>query len=213
MHFTADQVWGCAVAADRLNGGYHKEDQWVRFTADAEPVKVKTANKTLVKEWLRNGMFQAITEADIEQGRVVRHYFKGLLLKELAGKLNDFERQALKIAQMDDFFGYHLLEFAVISCLPASMRREQERKDLATSIAESTQLAGNEGDRVQGEVEVVKCAYSQIYNKYKVSAKLGDGFVQFWTPDKIEGTVKLRGRIKSHRVDNTTQLNYVKIIG
>lgn len=212
MQFTADQVWGCAVAADRINEGYFKEDQWMYHTSDDEAILVKQANKTMVKEWLRNGMFRLVTEADIVEGRRVRHYFNGLLLKELAGKINDFERQALKIAQMDEFAGNNMLEFAVVSCLPASMRREQDRKDLATSIRESTQLAGNEGDKVQGEVEVVKCAYSQMYNKYKVSAKLGDGFVQFWHNEKIEGVVKIRARIKAQREDNTTQLNYVKVL-
>jgi len=28
MQFTADQVWALAVAADRINGSYLKEDQW-----------------------------------------------------------------------------------------------------------------------------------------------------------------------------------------
>ena len=93
MQFTADQVWGAAVAADRINGGYIKEPVYARNLDVIE----KEPNKVIVKRWLRENSFGAITEADLEQGRTIRHYFNGLLLKELSGKINDFERQALKI--------------------------------------------------------------------------------------------------------------------
>ena len=52
MQFTAEQVWGLAVEADRINDGYLKEDLW--DTAEAG-VRVKTANKVMVKQWLRDG--------------------------------------------------------------------------------------------------------------------------------------------------------------
>jgi hypothetical protein len=43
MKFTADQVWGCAAAAQRINGDYLKEDQWENINDQAR--KIKTANK------------------------------------------------------------------------------------------------------------------------------------------------------------------------
>ena len=128
MEFTADQVWGLAIRADELNGGYCKEAVWGESDS-GECKMLKTANKVLVKQWLWDNVQP--TEAEIEEGRVARHYFNGFLLKELSGKINDFERQALKIAQMDEFTGRNMLEFSIISCLPNTMRNDQKRNDVA----------------------------------------------------------------------------------
>ena len=211
--FTADQVWGLAVAADRINGGYFKEDVYVMENECHK--RVTQANKLMLKEWLRDGMFTEATEADVERGREVRHFFNGFLLKELSGKINDFERQALKIAQMEEFTNKNLLEFAIVSCLPAAMLREQSRKELDSDIRSSTQLTGNVGDRIEGDIEIVKCYFSQEYSKFRITAKLVDSFVDFWynTSMKTGDVVKIKAKIKSIRSNNTTQLNYVKKIG
>jgi hypothetical protein len=208
--FTADQVWGCAVAADRINEGYVKEEVVV-YENDCRKV-LKQANKMMVKAWLRAQDFVEVTQADIEQGRAVRNYFNGFLLKELSGKINDFERQALKIAQMDEFTGKNMLEFAIVSCLPAAMIREQARKELTSDIRNSTQLQGNVGDKIQGEIEVVRSYYSQEYNKFRITAKLVDSFVDFWYNSAMEAgdRISIKAKIKSVRGDNTTQLNFVK---
>ena len=210
MNFTAEQVWGLAVAADRINGGYFKEDVYVMENQCTK--RVTQANKLMLKEWLRDGMLTEATTEDITKGREVRHYFNGFLLKELSGRINDFERQALKIAQLEEFTGRNLLEFAIVSCLPAAMLREQSRKELDSDIRNSTQLTGTVGDKIQGEVEIIKCHYSQEYNKFRITAKLVDSFVDFWYNSKMEAgdRITIKAKIKSVRANNTTQLNYVK---
>jgi hypothetical protein len=209
--FTADQVWGCAIAADRINGGYFKEEVVV-YENECRKV-LKEANKMMVKAWLRTSDFIEVTAQDIEQGRVVRHFFNGFLLKELAGKINDFERQALKIAQKEEFTNRDMLDFAIVSCLPAAMLREQAKKEVETDIRSSTQLQGEVGDKIQGDIEVVKCHFNQNYNRFRVTAKLGDAYVDFWAADKFEGTVSIKAKIKSVRGDKTTQIHYVKRVG
>lgn len=209
--FTADQVWGLAVAADRVNEGYFKEPQGE--IENGNWVVTKDANKLMVKQWLRTENFSAATAADIEKGREIRHFFNGFLLKELSGKINDFERQALKIAQMDEFTNKHMLEFAIISCLPAAMIREQSKKELTSDIRNSTQLQGSVGDKIQGEITVVKSYYSKDYDKFRITARLCDAFVDFWFSADLKGSVNIKGKIKSVRGDNTTQLNFVKVIG
>ena len=206
--FTADHVWGLAVAADRINGGYCKTDVY----AENLDVVQKQANKTIVKGWLRNNQNPA-TAADVERGREVRNYFNGYLLKQIAGKINDFEQTALRIAQMDEFTSKNLLEFSVISCLPSVMLRDQDRKELKSAINSSTQLVGEEGSKIQGEIEVFKCDYNPTYDKFIIQARLGDSYVNFWFGSRLEGAVTIRAKIKSQRGDNTTQLNFVKIIG
>ena len=39
MLFTADQVWGLAIAADRINGGYFKESVYDFEVDHRNPVK------------------------------------------------------------------------------------------------------------------------------------------------------------------------------
>jgi hypothetical protein len=212
--FTADQVWGLAVAADRINEGYFKEPVWKQPDNDltGPMVLVKDANKLLVKHWLRTNNFTAASEADIEKGREVRNYFNGFLLKQISGKINEFEQQALRIAQIDEFTGKNMLEFAVVSCLPSVMIRDQSRNELAREVRGSTQLQGAVGDKIQGEIEVVKSYYSKDYNKYRITAKLVDSFVDFWYNSNLEAGTRLsiKAKIKSVRGDNTTQLNFVK---
>ena len=206
--FTADHVWGLAVAADRMNGGYVKADVY----AENLDVVQKQANKTMVKGWLRNGQNPA-TAADVERGREVRNYFKGYLLKQIAGKINDFEATALGIAQLDEFHNKQLLEFAVVSCLPSVMLRDQSRKELKNAISSSVQLAGEVGEKITGEIEVFKCDYQQMYDKFIIQARMGDSYVSFWFSSRIDGAVTIRAKIKEQRGDNTTALNFVKIIG
>jgi hypothetical protein len=207
--FTADQVWGLAVEADRINGGYTKDAVWGQSDS-GESKLLKQANKVMVKQWLRDNRQPSVD--DVEQGREIRNYFNGFLLKQISGKINDFEQQALRIAQMDEFTGKNLLEFAIASCLPSTMRRDQERNDLAREVRHSTQLTGAVGDKIQGEIEIVKCYYSKDYDKYRVTAKLVDSFVDFWYNSNLEAGQKLsiKAKIKSVRGDNTTQLNFVK---
>jgi hypothetical protein len=206
--FTADHVWGLAVAADRINGGYVKADIY----AENLDVVQTQANKTMVKAWLRNGQNPA-TAADVERGREVRNYFRGYLLKQIAGKINDFEQTALGIAQLDEFHNKQLLEFAVVSCLPSVMLRDQSRKELKNAISSSTQLQGEVGEKITGEIEVFRCDYQQNYDKFIVQARMGDSYVSFWFSSRIDGAVTIRAKIKEQRGDNTTALNFVKIIG
>jgi hypothetical protein len=207
--FTADQVWGLAVEADRINGGYTKEAVWGQSDS-GESKLLKQANKVMVKQWLRDNRQPSIE--DVEQGREIRNYFNGFLLKQISGKINEFEQQALRIAQMDEFTGKNMLEFAIASCLPSTMRRDQERNDLAREVRHSTQLTGAVGDKIQGEIEIVKCYYSKDYDKYRVTAKLVDSFVDFWYNSNLEAgdRISIKAKIKSVRGDNTTQLNFVK---
>ncbi len=210
MQFTADQVWALAVAADRINGGYSKEDQWEE--QNGQMVKTKEANKLMVKRWLREGSNPA-TEKDVEEGRRVRTYFNTFIMRELAGKLNDFERQALKLAQKEEFTGRDLYDFAVISCLPSVARRDLQRQEIKREIYNSDQLQGKVGETVVGDFTVINCWFNQNYCKWRVQGRMGEAFVDFWFSQELKGELRIKGKIKAQRGDKTTQLNYVKLIG
>ncbi len=208
MQFTADQVWGLAVAADRINDGYTKEEVVV-YENNCRKV-IKEANKAMVKNWLRTGQFSEATEEDIAKGREYRAYFNTFTMKALMGKINDFEKQALKIAQKDEFTGRDMLDFAIVSCLPHVARLDRARNEIKREIYNSEQLQGEVGDTIQGEIEVTGCRFNPEYNKFRIQARMGEAFVDFWYKEEIKGYATIKGKIKNVRGDKTTQLNYVK---
>ena len=213
MEFTADQVWAVACAAQRINGDYVKMDVWDYDVDQKNPVK--RANKMLVKEWLRNQDFSQVTVADHEAGVQARNHFKSYTLLMLAGKLNEFQQTALKIASKDTFTGRDMYDFAVISCLPSVAERDQERTAHKRDIFASEQLRGAEGDLIVGDITVLGCRYNQNYNKYRITARMGESFIDFWFSKDLatNAVLRVKGKIKRSRGDKTTQLNYVKIIG
>jgi hypothetical protein len=208
--FTADQVFALAMAAHRINEGYFKEDQW--NTSTAAHFRSKQANKTLVKQWIRTNDFVEVTPDDVVKGQAVRNHFKSYMFLAIAGKLNDFQAQAYKISQKESFTERDSLEIAIASCLPMIYEKDRDRKEFMDALRDSTQLTGNVGDRVEGEIIVLDSRYNVNFNKWKISAKMVDSYVDFWYNKTIaKGTVLcIKGKIKAMRENNTTQLNYVK---
>jgi hypothetical protein len=210
MKFTADQVWGCAAAAQRINEGYFKEDQW--DTAEAG-VKVKTANKALVKGWLRDEDYSQITAADIAAGQTARNHFKSYTFLAIAGRLNEFQTTAMQLAAKEEFTGRDIYDFAVISCLPSVAVRDVANSELKREIYTSEQLQGAVGDSIVGDITVLTARFNPDYNKHKITARMGESFVDFWFGKELEGTIRIKGKVKTQRGNKTTQLNYVKIVG
>jgi len=213
MQFTADQVWGLAVRADTINDGYCKEPVYAATAThgiDYNTV-IKQPNKVLVKRRLMENLQP--TAEEIELGQKYRSYFNTFTLKALTGKINDFEQTALKIAQKDEFTGRDMLDFAVISCLPSVARRDQARTDEKREIYQSEQLPGAVGDEVVVDITVIRTRYNPEYAKYKIVARAGESFIDFWYKSALEGDLRVKGKIKTQRGDKTTQLNYVKRVG
>jgi len=210
MNFTADQVWGLAVAADRINGGYLKEDVYDFHTDQREPVK--RANKIMIKTWLREGTLAVATDSDIAQGRIYRDHFKTYTFKAIAGKLNSFQETAMKIAAKEEFTGRDMYDFAVIGCLPDVARRDQAHTELKREIYAAEPIKASVGDVVQGEITVIQCRYNPNYNKFRISARMGESFLDFWMGTKLEGEVGIKGKIKAFRPDGVAQIHYVKVL-
>jgi hypothetical protein len=210
MEFTAEQVWGAAVAADRINGGYIKEDVWV-FEGGCKK-RLNQANKAMVKSWLRDNDFVEVTAQDYQAGVECRNHFKSYLMRTLAGTINEFETQAMRLAAKDTFTSRDLFDFAVISCLPNSARMDQKNQAIKREIWESTSIGGEVGSTIIGDITVLNNRWNSQYGKYRITARMNDSVVDFWNDKAFtEGeTVHIKARIKCHRDNNTTQLNYVK---
>ena len=211
MQFTAETVWACAAAAQRINDGYYKEDKWEYVNDQAR--KVSDANKVMVKAWLRDQDFSQITAADTEEGIRARNHFKSYTFLAIAGRLNEFQQTAMKLAAKEEFTGRDIYDFAVISCLPSVAVRDVANSELKREIYTSEQLQGNIGDTIVGDITVTNSRFNSDYNRYKITARMGESFVDFWFGQELEGTIRVKGKIKTQRGDKTTQLNYVKIVG
>jgi hypothetical protein len=208
--FTADQVWGAAAAAQRINGEYLKEDKG-RYTDDGY-VLDKRANKAMVKQWLRDNDFTQVTEVDYAAGRTARDHFKSYTLLALAGKLNDFQATAMKLAAKEEFTGRDLYDFSVISCLPSVAVRDQERTELKREIYSAQPLAAAVGETVIGDITVISSRYNPNFGKYRIQARLNESFVDFWFSKELAGELRVKAKVKALRPDNTAQLNYVKVL-
>ena len=211
MKFTAETVWACAAAAQRINDGYYKEDKWEVVNDQAR--KISDANKVMVKAWLRDQDFSLVTAADITAGQTARNHFKSYTFLAIAGRLNEFQQTAMKLAAKEEFTGRDIYDFAVISCLPSVAVRDVADSELKREIYTSEQLQGNIGDTIVGDITVTNSRFNSDYNRYKITARMGESFVDFWFGQELEGTIRVKGKIKTQRGDKTTQLNYVKNIG
>jgi hypothetical protein len=209
MEFTADQVWAYAATADRINAGYVKLDQ---YSEDGQCI-IKENNKSMVKRWLRENYCGEDTEADWETGRAVRAHFNTYTFLALQGKLNDFQHQALKIAQMDRFTGRNMLEFSIVSCLPDVARRDQAQREFQQALFASEPIQGAEGDRITGYMEVTNCRFNPNYNKFRIQGRMGESFVDFWFGRELSvgANLLIKGKIKRQRDDKSTQLNFVRV--
>jgi hypothetical protein len=205
--YTADQVWAIAVRVDRENGGYVKLPV---YSETLDVIKTEP-NKVMVKDLIRNN-YQP-TESEIQEGRSVRSHFNSYTFLALAGKLNDFQHQALGIAQLDEFHHRQMLEFSIVSCLPDVARRDQARKEFMQALYASEQIQGAEGDRITGYMEVTNCRFNANYNKFRIQGRMGESFVDFWFGRELSvgANLLIKAKIKRQRDDNSTQLNFVRV--
>jgi len=211
--FAAADVWALAAAVDRINGGYFKEDVWMH---NATPAYLdKRANKRVVRECLQRNDFSLITEEDRVAGAEYRRHFTSYTMKAIAGGLNDFQAQAYKISCIEQFTGRMMLEFAIVSCLPSIARRDRVNQEVKREVFGSVQLQGNVGDTIVGDITVITTRFNKEYNKYRIQARMGESFVDFWFPADLskEQEHRIKAKIKEQRDDKTTQLNYVKKTG
>ena len=206
MEFTANQIWGLAVKADLLNEGYYKEAVYENLGYGK---KLKEANKILVKQWLGENIHPTLTE--ITAGQQCREHFKSYIFKMITGEITSFQQNVIKILEKEVFNKNDMNDISVISCLPNQVRRDQQEIIIQSAIYNSTPLIGKEKDVVTGSITVLRSFYSDFVNKYKIHATFGNSVVDFWFSKNLEGTLKIKGKIRFHRDNNTTSLNYVRL--
>ena len=213
--YSVSDVWAAACAADRVNGGYFKEAV-VEYTDNQPPRLVKDKNRHIMMHFLANP--DRLLVEDVERGEQVREFLQNdLTFRTLKGQITEFDNSTRAcLAVTDRFYTVsHRYQLAVIACLPASAARAQQRQEIDTRVkfAQGGHF-GKVGEKVQLNIEVLSANYSREYNIYWIKAVTDhDQVVLFSNKERFDvGThLTVQGKVKAHRDDNLTQLNYVKV--
>jgi hypothetical protein len=217
MKHSVDNVWGAAVAAQRINGSYVKETVYkVDPEMSSNTVVEKQRNRDIMLDILANPA--VLTVEDIAQGQECRKFLQNdITFRALKNKLTEFDGSVSKVLAVEDEFDTvkHKLELAVVACLPQSHARSLEREAVQERVRQTSgALIGTPGVKVQLAVEIVKSNYSQQWNTWYATAVTADNSAVFFAyrQELAKGAkYTIVGTVKAHR-DGSTQLNRVSII-
>ena len=207
-------VFAAACAAQRLNKGFYKED-FCRHVPGGKDERV-LANKNLTVELLKDRAY-LVTDNDREEAVAVRGYWQLKLFSVLAETAGPYEKSAVEVAGRNTVFESEWFKSGLIASLPNGYDRGV-RMDKVNEIKEEAKFYGQHigavGGRVEGTVLILNCVYSKNYDTYYVTGKVAENLVMFASKTKIaeDAEFKIKGRIKQHRDNNVTQLNYVKLL-
>jgi hypothetical protein len=213
---SVDNVWGAAVAAQRINGSYVKETQHRLDDTIGTIIVDKRRNRDIMLDILANPA--QLTVEDIAQGQECRKFLQNdITFRALKGRLTDFDSSTSKVIAVTEEFDTvkHKLELAVVACLPQSHARSLEREAVQERVRQTSgALIGTPGVKVQLAVEIVKSNYSQQWNTWYATAVTADNSAVFFAyrQELAKGAkYTIVGTVKAHR-DGSTQLNRVSII-
>lgn len=214
---SVDNVWGAAVAAQRINGSYVKETMYkVDPETSSNTVIDKRRNRDIMVDILANPA--QLTVEDIAQGQECRKFLQNdITFRALKNKLTEFDGSVSKVLAVTEEFdsAKHKLELAVVACLPQSHARSLERQAVQERVRQTSgDHVGQPGDKVQLDVEIIKSNYSQQWNTWYATAITADNSAVFFAyrQELAKGAKHtIQGTVKAHR-DGSTQLNRVSII-
>jgi hypothetical protein len=209
VNFNADDVWGAACQAQRINGKYVKLSR----ISESDPDINQQSNRQIIEALLADPF--TITDEDREQGKKVRAFFQAYTFKILQGKaLSEFNNTAMLISNRDVITSVY--DVAVIASLPSSYERgvKQQTVEQRINFARGGYIA-TVGDKVSVSIEVLKCVYSEKWGTHFVTGINSEDQITFFAYKKqleIGKTISIQGTVKSQRNPNTTQLNRVKVV-
>ena len=210
VNYNADDVWGAAVAAQRINGAYVK----LSMISESDPAINQQSNRQIVNSFLADPF--TITDEDREEGLKVRAFFQAYTFKILQGKaLSEFNNTTMLISNRDVITSDY--DVAVITSLPSSYERgvKQQTVDQRINFARGGYI-GTVGNKIQvANVEVLKCIYSEKWGTHFATCITSEDQVLFFAiKNKLEvgKTISIQGTVKGQRNPNTTQLNRVKVV-
>jgi hypothetical protein len=208
INFNADDVWGAACAAQRINGSYVK----LSMISESDPATTKLSNRMIVEKLLADPF--TITDEDREEGKKVRSFFQAFTFKILQGKaLSEFNNTAMLISNRNVITSTY--DVAVIASLPSSYERGMKQRTIEQRINfASGGFVSTVGAKTSLTVEVLKCIYSEKWGTNFVTGITSEDQIVFFAYKselEIGKMYNICGNVKAQR-DTTTQLNRVKVI-
>ena len=198
-------VFTAAVVAQRINGGYFKNDNGDQ-----------RANRHIVN-WILSDKWEEtyeILDSDRELAKRIIQHFRGYSFKILSGtEMSDYAKAALTCATNETVTDNNYM-LGVIVSLPNSYQREFNRMQADDILRELEGFVGNVGDRVTTEITVLKCCVSLKWFTNFITGITSDNkgvFFSFSKNIKIDSKIKVTGTVKAYR-DNMTQLNRVRML-
>ena len=208
--YSVADVFAAAAAANRMNGSYLKSDD-ITFHENGGHTVNKVANKTLVHQFLKGELGMSLE--DHEMGDKVMQYCRSLTFKLLSDKrLSDFEATMLSIVEKSTTDSNY--DIAVVASLPASYERSLVRAEQNVRLREASGcINADVGSKIELDVEVVRCNYSNEWGVFYVTAITEGGVVFFAQSNKIDidSKIRIKGKVKAHKEDRT-QLSHVKVL-
>ena len=214
--YSVAMVWAAAIAAHRINDNrYVKTPEW---DTQAEPPVIKyRTSREVFAELLANP--DRLDAGDIQAGQECLDWVRGdFTVKALKGQLSDFDLSVQKVIAVETEFDSNLdrLALAVVPCLPASQARGQARADTDSRLRQTVnQHVGQVGNKITLDIEVLRTNYSQNFNTWFVTAVDSENrsvFFSYRAPLDAGAKIQVRGTVKAHRDNSTTQLNRVTVL-
>lgn len=210
MQYNTTDVFSAAAAAFRHNKGYVSSN--VPPTVYDEEKELPIPNKKLIVFFLSGEL--EITNEDVQVGEKVRELIQGYSFKILKGQtLNDFNKNALRIANQDSIASWY--DLAVASYLPKTYFNAIASMQVKDKLDEANGFVGRVTEKVTVNITVLKSFISNEYGCSCVTAITDDNKAIFFTSSSRNFTVGSKftviGKVKNHK-DNVTRLSYVKIV-
>lgn len=232
--YNASTVWAAAAKATDINKGeYLKEPKIRHFKDDRPPIVTNLQNKVIVQDILAGKYLQdektypnletyyglELSNEHYERGEAARNYWRmSILVKILDETATDFERDASKVAELEEIDSRR--QASLISCLiklaDDAMARDKVNDEKA---ALGSEHIGIPGTQEEVTFEVLECRFikGEIY-RYAVDGVVnGKDLVFFWYSSELPkgAKFKTRARVKAHGEDKftgaaVTRLHYIR---
>lgn len=213
-----------AFAAQRMNGGLHRDNRY--FDPEKDAFVEVVPNKTLM---FNSFAFEpgsnpelVPTDEDRTQADAAISAIQGdVLVKKLSDRrVSDFLVNLSEAISQPTCTQRDCGLVAFVPKTYAGMLERQEKDEAKIGLASTSQYLGRVGEKIQLDFALIDSKYLQQYNCYSVTGHDGNGnMVSFLTAHqglaqsgRISGKVKRTEISQYHNGAKVTQLNFVKAI-
>ena len=213
-----------AFAAQRMNGGLHRDNRY--FDPEKDAFVEVVPNKTLM---FNSFAFEpgsnpelVPTDEDRAQADAAISAIQGdVLIKKLADRrVSDFQFNLSEAISQPTCTQRDCGLVAFVPKTYAGMLERQEKDEAKIGLASTSEYLGRVGEKIQLDFALIDSKYLQQYNCYSVTGHDGNGnMVSFLTAHQgLAQSGRIAGKIKRievsqyHNGAKVTQLNFVKAI-